>query len=526
MLKVVERRAFANLAAAHRQLSFTDGRVCINSEVERRNCATFLVRLDECASALRVKVTSRAYRAHLTSNYRELLRGNRGLFGRSYRVDLLSAIAKHHLEIAANGERFEVGPVVIAHAYSLRCSLADLGNLLDSSRIADCDPLCDGFWNTTGPESVAVWPRRRVVRHLLEELDGNWARFEQAYIGELIEAENKLRRPVVLAIQQEQLLHMPFSQSREYQWRRHELVVSLGRLCSLTEVGQKEFAFDHEVLVVATELCQNNADSSDGAYVLAAEIVDSFEGMRDYLRQVSTCWECLDPLLRNNSGLVRRLTDLEESWSIGVFYLQRGPMLNAVRSLVEKTKAADHAATVVVRMCDEFDAELFLVLPRIVWLCFLAAPVDLGELLKSLLPERFHGIGAHCGENPEPQLTLDAEVNGLLSKFLDTRKLLVVAHRPTAMAGMPPTIAEAATWKTLVHRAVLGADATLAHYDCLLPEFRAVAQAAVDDLMRDLERWSVELQRYRPTEWNRCSAVLICFFTGKRWKRRQRIFQV
>merc|ERR1719229_1556105 len=35
------------------------------------------------------------------------------------------------------------------------------------------------------------------------------------------------------------------------------------------------------------------------------------------------------------------------------------------------------------------DAELFLVLPRIVWLCFLADPSKSVEFLKHLLPHRF-----------------------------------------------------------------------------------------------------------------------------------------
>ena len=40
-------------------------------------------------------------------------------------------------------------------------------------------------------------------------------------------------------------------------------------------------------------------------------------------------------------------------------------------------------------MPQRFDAELVLVLPRLVWLCFLTASDDMSALLRLFLPQRF-----------------------------------------------------------------------------------------------------------------------------------------
>jgi len=48
------------------------------------------------------------------------------------------------------------------------------------------------------------------------------------------------------------------------------------------------------------------------------------------------------------------------------------------------------------------------------------------------------------------------------------------------------------------------------------------AEAAIEDLMRRLEGWSMELQRHCPEDWNQCSAILVQCLTrgGERQARR------
>merc|ERR1719464_2465584 len=119
------------------------------------------------------------------------------------------------------------------------------------------------------------------------------------------------------------------------------------------------------------------------------DVLASYDAMRAYLSEVGTCIERVDPHLCNNVGLVARLVDWEESWEVGARYVQHAKLLNAVCDLVAEIRVAQRLVPALTAMCDECDVELFMVLPRIIWLRFLASPLQLLELLRSLLPHRF-----------------------------------------------------------------------------------------------------------------------------------------
>ena len=63
-------------------------------------------------------------------------------------------------------------------------------------------------------------------------------------------------------------------------------------------------------------------------------MVESFAAMRRYLREVEPRLELLDAQLRNNAGLVSRLEDFEESWEVGVRYVQNPRLLDAICDIV------------------------------------------------------------------------------------------------------------------------------------------------------------------------------------------------
>ena len=48
-----------------------------------------------------------------------------------------------------------------------------------------------------------------------------------------------------------------------------------------------------------------------------------------------------------------------------------------------------------------------------------------------------------------------------------------------------------------------------AAYGHLSPQTRPDTQRAVEDLVRELEGYSIELQRHCAEDWNQCSAVLV-----------------
>lgn len=206
--------------------------------------------------------------------------------------------------------------------------------------------------------------------------------------------------------------------------------------------------------------------------------------------------ERVDPHLANNSGLVTRLQDWEESWGVGTAYLQKKPVLHALCDAVAEIQRVQAFAPKLANMCEECDVELFLVLPRMVWLRFLAEPSQQSPLLAQLLPHRFvAGFGK--GE----------ELRAFQEKYSDIER---------SLANMCETPMETPTksleWvrAMLAKRVVNGEDAQASD---IYGGVRAVcaddAKVLVDGFIHELEAWSMELQRHCPEDWNQYSALLV-----------------
>merc|ERR1719193_2592279 len=128
-----------------------------------------------------------------------------------------------------------------------------------------------------------------------------------------------------------------------------------------------------------------------------------------------------------------------------------------------------------------------------IWLRFLARPEQHAELLGSILPHRFR-VDKECH-------TASAELQAFIDWYQATQGLLARAF------GGEPAAAERTAWETLVRRVVKGSHEDDA-LSALKAPLRAEAHAAVEELMHDLERWSIELQRHCPEDWNQCSAIV------------------
>lgn len=202
--------------------------------------------------------------------------------------------------------------------------------------------------------------------------------------------------------------------------------------------------------------------------------------MRRYLSEVGTCLECVDPHLCKNGGLVARLVDVEESWELGSLYVQRAKRLDALCDWVSQIKVAQRLSPAFASMCENCDVEMFLVMPRMIWLCFLRHADAQAELMSSLLPNRFGSIP-------------DADLQLLCQKF---QKLCTNNKF---------------SWETMLLKAIAGPSS------CNDP---------LDAFMLELEKWSMELQRSSPKDWNQCSSVVMQCLTGGTQKERDAEFNV
>jgi hypothetical protein len=321
-------------------------------------------------------------------------------------------------------------------------------------------------------------------------------------------------------------------------------------------------------------------EATKAARILALSVVESFSSLREYLREVTRCMERVDPHLCNNLGLVTKLVDWEEKWEIGKNYVRHDSVLAAVCGVVAQIRVAQQLEPTLATLCNERDVELFLILPRIMWLCFLEAPEKYSILMQMLLPPHFEQCEDIDGGSPA-SFTPSADLSILVDSHRSLKEILLSSwpvprvpelpqsdpraspsparsraplsspkgplqvssklrqRTPRLLTNMrassrqpeacPPSSSSAsleppeaqtpeeAIWDLLLRRAVSSEDQTSVVRDELLPRCEGLerAQTALEDLMKDLERWGIQLQRHCPDDYNQCCAILLQCLAGE-----------
>lgn len=535
--------ALANVEASYAQLcKLEDGYVDTASDTGYRACADFLETLTEAAEAFRLCCASRAYRSSFSINYRMLFPDE----ARSYRVDLLGASAGQCAVIWVNGDKFEFSPVAVGLALNLQDAWARMCLILDhrASSSARVD--------RAGVEEL---------RPALQTLDDAWASFEQRYITELMEIEDKARGLVVEAVElglrlqdiEERYGLLGAETVKDYTEERRKFIRCLGRLnavANFARKGRDDLRADvleaalvtlrHSNWAGATlakskqKTAAREAEELKVAGSLAADVVGAYQAMREYLSEVSNCLSRVDPHLRNNAGLVARLIDLEETWEIGSRYVMDSGCMRDICGLVAEVKDASRHVKALESLCDNCDVELFLCLPRLVWLRFLSDPErgSHGGLAKTLLPHRFKlqneaDLGVDCNVDGKVKFVLaDPDLARLLEKYNETVESLKETAKSDA--GYRQTGVQGSSFDArllLTQRAACSSvDEMRAHYQRLLKQDQEGAGAIIstEGFMHDLEALSMELQRHCPEDWNQCTAVLVSRLTQNDSDRKNR----
>lgn len=486
------------------------------TEPGRTAVCAFLEDLDKVARAARAEKTSRAYRSKFTVNYRALFPDE----ARNYRVDVLEASVKQNDVIWVNGAKFEFSAEAMQRADALQLAWQTLGTLLRR-------------WSRA-PEETRTFARPALVEAstALVALDFAWASFEHQYISELIEIEEQARKLIVQAIEHDKRLRnleveenkkprtSPTDNEARLALCRDEQISLVSCIAHLNSVantrrkGRDDLGLDVLLdAMAALKRCDVAERSGEGteavsaARILATDVVDSFAAMRSYFQDVTNCLERVDPHLCNNAGLVERLVDWEESWELGNRYVRNEKLLDALCDLVGEIRKAQRLAPALAKMCEDCDVELFMILPRIVWLRFLAKPTQQMEMMRSLLPKRFSDSKA--GENAP----WDSELQDRLGKFQNVEEYLS-RNQPQPISWSADSVA----WRVLLMRVIHGspeAAAAAAQHEHSSLALGPQAQAVVEDLVHELEGWSMELQRHCPEDWNQCSAILVQCLTGE-----------
>jgi hypothetical protein len=482
------------------------GEVCTDSEDSAEACAAFLLQIDRCASTLRVKAASRAYRTNFTVHYRAAVPDG----GRHYRVEVLAASLAQHGAIWVNGAKFDFSSEVLHCGGALKRQLAQLCAYL--ADMANSDP--PSPTSSSGAKCPQAAKRAELVAQLVS-FDNAWTSFEEAYIGQLMEIEKSARGLLVEAIDQERCLRILEETSgnggcnelfsEQYAEQQRRLFTCLSCLNSVANINRKgREDLGPEVFNAATKAMQRGDTAPDSPIaVIITEVAETFQGIRDYLRQVEPLLDQVAPRLSENSGLAARLAQLEEGWELGSTYLLNEPMRNAMNCLVMELKAILSRNADLTRLCESCDVEWLLVLPKLVWLCYLEYPERHAEVVKSLLPHRFP---QDCSSSHDVQKYGDAELQALGMRF---RRVYVSLAKMTTMTR------RGNAWDILVRWSSFGpegvgmlriTDSSEAREDlCRVAEFA-----------KELDGWSMELQRHCPQDWNQCGSLLMRCLTGQR----------
>lgn len=485
-----EARAVKQLVHSHRELPDDT-----KSEDGVAACTSFLQDLAHAARILRVQPAPRSYRADFTPNYRAIFPDE----SFNYRADVLEGCLASPATIWVNGDQFDLSPETLCCADALRTAWTDLGAILNDSSLFD------------SPRAAASTPGRLALCVAMQTFDTAWASLEHKYITELIVIEGKARYLIVEAIACQKKLASLEAQTSTASMPLREACVEQAKaelvrsICLLNSVsnhrgkGRDDLKANILNAALKVKLLHHSASPERGvdrapgalatAQLLATDVMRTYDSVRQYLIQVEQCLEGVDPHLCNNHGLVERLVHWEESWEIGQKYLTNEPLLNSLSDLVGAMTRLEVVEPKLRSMREDCDVEFFLVIPRLLLLRYLCSTDGHEALLQALLPHRFApSLDPLCSKRHGPELA------ALQSHFEETRQAVMQSQPQDAEDS------SAAAWEFFAN-AALGTR-------CDPPD------AAIASFMRDLESWSVELQRHCAEDWNQCSAVLMQCLAG------------
>lgn len=520
-----KKTTLLGLIDSYKQLKFNNDEINWHTTSGEGVAKEFLSRLEECSEQMCTNQASRQYRSGFTSNYQNVL----PVGSTNFSFELIKAAVENRQAIYVNGEKFTISPQASQCAIILKSGWSRLLRLL--KRLAG-ESVQD---STTEYNSLYC---------TLVNLDAAWAAYEEKYINNLIEIEEISRSFIRKAIDLEakltdaevgSCLTEAEDASKNISERRRKLVEAVCELRAATKNSSKAPKhFDAEILEVALTFKASNdkkADSKvmdidDGhshgcqneAVMLADDVIDTFEALRDYLRQVASRVDSVDPNLRFNKGLMQRLTDWEDAWKIGEKFVCQKPMLRAVSAVFDEFKQAQRVEPDLQEMLQDCDVELFLCLPRLIWLRFLEEPETMGVFVKALLPDRCasgskfkRGKWMRCCKTGDEFLYTDEQLCQFMQTFKAFVKEIQSSYPELANADM--------SWKDLLTpRIISGTDGMGKTLD-IIAERGLVAkgrslQEIVEPFMMELEGWSLEMQRHCPQDWNGCSAMLIQCLQG------------
>mmetsp|Transcript_40416 Transcript_40416/g.93801 ORF Transcript_40416/g.93801 Transcript_40416/m.93801 type:complete len:532 (-) Transcript_40416:21-1616(-) len=457
-----------------------------------------LAQLEIVSVLLKVDLTDRDYRNDFTPNYRVLFdRPGRRL----YIYELFNCFDCEPIYV--NGKVIRISQEARNKGRNVKRCYHELLETLDAYFLA------------------GLVPDLEKMRTMLARFDRTWVDFEKLYFEELFKIEAEARAPVVKGMQLEAKLRSleandnpctpwtlevaklvgsiraPPSKTSGYNERFQvlkqlvQLAAGLNSCANISGRGREDL--DIQVLEAAAErltTCMKEKTETqlelynrEVQRVLALRVLGHFSDVRKYFASITDIWKEVDPQLCNNRKLVEALAAWEVAWELGQKSLLKQDVLHSFSSCAAMTLDAQRLAPALPRLIDTRDAELFMILPRLVIMSGLLKPDESG-ILRELLPHQF----------PEDWTDADAETTGEGTRSSLTELREDFQQLQQVVDKNPKTELEYLTMQVIAG-----------------PNGAECGNRQIRNFLLSLEGLSLELQRFRPADWNQiCSALLEC----------------
>jgi len=173
--------------------------------------------------------------------------------------------------------------------------------------------------------------------------------------------------------------------------------------------------------------------------------------------------------------------------------------------MVSYLKGVEKVEEGLTKMIEYYDVEFIMILPRLAWLRFLTDPSRHLDVLRSFLPHHF------ADEN---------------SRWVKDVQEVINSYEKTYCILLAQVGSNSDAQKFLVQRVIAGPNCEQFYQSKEIPNLvPKLSTNAVEDLILKIEKYSIELQRHCPEDWNQYMALTMRCFAGQQ-KPREHHFRV
>ena len=447
-------------------------RIDTDSDTGAKSCKKFLNQIELLMLSFGLKGENREYRKKFSKAYLYLFNKKKLCF----LTEILGSAQETTPYLVVNGEEYnfskevlEYGNILINSFFSLIMTINDIvKNIRDELFFNDIKNVKNELKNT------------------LTNFDKHWVKYEEKYIFELIDIEEKSRKLIVDAINIEKeitnyenklnlrgKLVLNDKQYNQLRIKFIDIILNLNKVANVEGKGRSDLPIDilfkaEKVLVTVSE------NQSKGMRNLAFKIKNSVLSLRLLLRKYSKNIEEIDPQLKNNKKLSKLLFNFENKWEQGKIYLMDKNKFNQLLffSQIIEIICEKYNQYSIRELIENNDPSIFISLPSIL-------------LLKAIYKE--------------DQNICQEYITGLFDNNTESGKLFYEIK--SIQKKMKKVIKDKNKTYNLLEKLILF-DNTKEQNDIEKEIKLYINESMIKDIKKGLTNLSMHLQRYKPTEWN------------------------